>query len=270
MFLGLSNNSSTEDIFNSNKSEYEKALRESGHKAQLTYRPQNRIAEEMTTTKNRNRNITWYNPPFGMHVKTKIGKKFLELIDHHFPSNHELHRICNRNTIKVSYSCTTNMANLIKAHNNKLTNKIENRDETCNCRRKQDCPLPGKCTINNVIYEAIVKTTNETKHYIGLTSNMFKTRYTAHKASFSNPNKKNSTELSKHIWQLKAKGTPYDISWKIIKRADPYSPKSHRCNLCLWEKYFITTADKSKLLNSRSELISTCRHRRKFLLSEYG
>ena len=42
------------------------------------------------------------------------------------------------------------------------------------------------------------------------------------------------------------------------------------CNLCLWEKYYIITANKDSTLNSRTELVSTCRHKRKFLLSEYG
>ena len=37
---------------------------------------------------------------------------------------------------------------------------------TCNCWKKEDCPLPGKCTTNNVIYEAKVSTTNCNKTYI--------------------------------------------------------------------------------------------------------
>ena len=57
---------------------------------------------------------------------------------------------------------------------------------------------------------------------------------------------------------------------RALKHAQPYTPSTKRCNLCTWEKYYITTAEKDNILNSRSELISTCRHRRKFLLSEYG
>jgi hypothetical protein len=38
---------------------------------------------------------------------------------------------------------------------------------------------------------------------VGLTENEFKTRYTNHKASFNNYEKRNSTELSKYIWNLK-------------------------------------------------------------------
>ena len=71
-------------------------------------------------------------------------------------------------------------------------------------------------------------------------------------------------------WKLKDKNIPFETTWGILKPAPPYTPSTKRCNLCTWEKYYITTAEKDKILNSRSELISTCRHRRKFLLSEYG
>ena len=79
--------------------------------------------------------------------------------------------------------------------------------DTCNCRKKEECPLPGKCTIQNVIYEAKVTTENDYKRYIGLTAMPFKKRYSSHKSSFNNRDKSNQTELSKHIWKLKDEGT---------------------------------------------------------------
>ena len=118
----------------------------------------------------------------------------------------------------------------------------------------------------DVVYQATIETTSDTKHYIGLTATTFKTRFTAHKSSFTDKGKRNSTELSKHIWNLKDKNTPYTMTWKILQTAAPYTPKTKRCNLCLSEKYHIITADKTNLLNSRSEIISTCRHKRKYLL----
>ena len=54
------------------------------------------------------------------------------------------------------------------------------------------------------------------------------------------------------------------IKWSIIKRAKPYPGKPSRCNLCLAERLCILTADKSVLLNKRSELITKCRHENKF------
>ena len=47
-------------------------------------------------------------------------------------------------------------------------------------------------------------TTKNTETYVGLTENTLKTRYHNHTSSFRNKSNKNATELSKHIWKLKA------------------------------------------------------------------
>ena len=102
-----------------------------------------------------------------------------------------------------------NIETIIKTHNSSIINKENNKTpDTCNCRKKEECPLPGKCTIQNVIYEAKVTTENDEKRYIGLTATPFKTRYSSHKSSFNNRDKSNQTELSKHIWKLKDEGHP--------------------------------------------------------------
>ena len=41
----------------------------------------------------------------------------------------------------------------------------------------------------------------------------------------------------------------------------------NRCNLCLWEKYFIICKPELAALNKRNELVSSCRHAKKFLLA---
>ena len=195
----------------------------------------------------------------------------MALVEHHFPKEHQLHKVCNKNTLKLSYSCMDNMATIIKAHNNKIAKTSPDQAKgSCNCRKKEECPIPGKCTSRSVIYEAEVTTSSDKKNYIGLTSTSFKTRYAAHKSSITNKEKRHQTELSKYIWGLKDEGTPYSITWRIVRHAQPYSPKTNRCNLCLWEKYHIITAKKPANLNSRTELISTCKHKKKFFLSEYG
>ena len=266
----LSNISSNREIFNTAKPQYEKALYDAGHRTKLIYKPTRNNHRETTVNK-RKRNITWYNPPYSMNVKTNIGKTLLALIDRHFPKDNSLHKICNRNTIKISYSCTPNMENIIKSHNSNIINSTTAQEpDRCNCRNRSNCPLPGKCTIKNVIYKATVSTSENKKHYIGLTSNTFKTRYSLHKTSFTNKDKRNNTELSKYIWKLKDNNTAYQIEWKILKIAKPYTPASKKCNSCLWGKYYIITADRTNTLNSRSELTSSCRHKSKFLLSDYG
>ena len=75
------------------------------------------------------------------------------------------------------------------------------------------------------------------------------------------------TELSKYVWELKNQNINYTIKWKLLKRAKPYNCASNRCNLCLWEKYFIICKPKMATLNKRNELVSACRHNKKFLLS---
>ena len=103
-----------------------------------------------------------------------------------------------------------------------------------------------------------------TKIYIGSTKHSFKTRFNNHKISLKYRKHSHSTCLSKYIWELKDKGTDHEIKWSILKRAKPYSGKPSRCTLCLAEKLCILTADKSALLNKRSELITKCRHENKF------
>ena len=265
----LSKISSDKQIFDKVKPTYEKALKEAGHSTTLNYQP-NCNSQNSIEQRNRKRNITWFNPPYSKHVSTNIGNKFLSLVKKHFPKEHELNKICNKNTLKISYSCMPNMESIIKSCNNKLTANNTPKQELCNCRKKESCPLPGKCKTKNIIYEATVKTQEEEKSYIGLTATTFKERYQTHLASFKNREKRQSTELSKYIRTQKDNNKPYEIKWKILKHAQPYSPKSKKCNLCLWEKYHIITANKCTTLNKRTELHSACRHRKKFLLSEYG
>ena len=104
------------------------------------------------------------------------------------------------------------------------------------------------------MYQATVNTSDKRppETYVGLTENKFKTRYANHKASNNiNIQKQNCTELSKHIWNLKQKNIEYSIKWKILKRAKSYSNiVSKRCNLCLWEKYFIICINRTWLLST--------------------
>ena len=212
----------------------------------------------------RGRKIIWFTPPFSQSVKTNIGKKFLGLIRKHFPQTSRLHKIFNKNTVKVGYSCTKNMATLIKGHNTALLNPKDKGLE-CNCRA--ECPLDGKCRAKNVVYEATVRTADCTKKYVGLTASEFKTRHASHKTSMRHERYANSTELSKYIWQLSNQQTEHSLSWTILERACPYSNAGKRCNLCIAEAYHILHADKDMALNKRSELVSTCRHQKKFTLA---
>ena len=141
------------------------------------------------------------------------------------------------------------------------------------------CPLTEKFTIANVVSEAELETTNKMQTYMGLTSNMFKTRFSQHKLSLTNRKYRNSTALSREKWKLTdakppmplpppPSPIPYSVSWRILKRSSPYSPITKSCPLCLWEKYFIITTEKGNM-NSKSELVSSCRQKQQFKLSEF-
>ena len=99
----ISDHSSSETIFKDSLLPYEKALKESGYDMKLCYNPSKNQQKQQG---NRKRNIIWFNPPFSKSVITKVGHCFLKLLDKHFPKNHKFHKIFNRNTVKVSYSCT--------------------------------------------------------------------------------------------------------------------------------------------------------------------
>ena len=57
----------------------------------------------------------------------------------------------------------------------------------------------------------------------------------------------------------------YNIRWKLFMYATPYKCVTKRCDLCLTEKYVIACADLEHLLNKRTEIISKCCHRNKYL-----
>lgn len=265
----LSSISSDKKSFDLSTTPYQKALDESGYNHKLEFDPQT-----LNKRKNRQRkNILWYNPPFSKNVTNNIGKRFLSLIDKCFPEGHRLRTIFNRNTIKLSYSCMSNIKQIINRENKYKREKHNNnipeceQNKKCNCRKKDTCPLNGNCLQSTVIYQAKVtrKDNNTHETYVGLTENDFKTRHRNHKSSFRNTSSRNSTELSKYIWQLKDRNIDFSTTWRILARAKPYSSVSKKCNLCLLEKFFIICKPELGTLNKRNELVSSCRHRTKSL-----
>ena len=121
--------------------------------------------------------------------------------------------------------------------------------------------------IPSVIYKATIDkgTAGEVK-YVGLTEGAFKQRYTQHKCSFNTRGKSNETKLSGAVWERKDVGKNPKITWEIITEAPSYHPAMGKCLLCTKEKLIILEAE--DIINSKSEIVSTCRHRRKWLLSQ--
>ena len=267
--------SDSKETFNNAIPPYQKALKDSGFSHKCTF--QEKIHNQQSNKNKRKRKILWFNPPYAKNVTTDVGKEFFKLLDTHFPKDSPLSKIFNRNTVKLSYSCTENISSIINSHNKKIlgaSSKDTEEQRMCSCPRKTrpNCPLKGQCLSRNIIYKATVSAGDElTKDYIGLTSTTFKERLGNHIQSFKVRSKANSTELSKYIWCLKDKGIlDFNIDWSILQRAASYNPTTKRCNLCLFEKYFIMISPRNSTLNRRSELISNCRHRAKYKLTNFG
>ena len=244
--------------------EYHAALAKSG------FQPTTLPADPVTTPTaqvKRRRNITWFNPPYSQNVSTDVARQFLKLIDRHFPKSHKYHKLFNRNTVKVSYSCMPNMGAIIASHNAKILAGPEDVPRTCNCRKPETCPLEGECLKSSIVYKATVSAAGKPDMtYFGLTEGPFKLRYSNHKQSFkpSNEDRRHETRLSTYMWELKEANTPGNIKWEVARKSTPYKCGSRYCDLCTSEKLAILLADSSNLLNKRSEIISTCRHRTKF------
>ena len=260
----LSDTSCNETVFNDAKGEYETALSASG------FTPKMEFNQQEINRRNRPRNIIWFNPPFSRNVKTNIGKVFLKIVKKHFNKRHKYYSIFNRNTLKISYSCTTNVANIIKGHNNKVTNSEQKKQQRpCNCRQKDQCPMSGDCLATSIVYKAEVTHSNKTDVYYGQCEGEFKLRYNNHTKSFRHRKHSDETELSKLIWELKDNGVEYNLHWSIVSRAFPYKKGSVSCDLCLTEKATIIRAEPRGLLNKRTELISKCRHKNKHTLRAF-
>ena len=183
----------------------------------------------------------------------------------HFPTGHKLHKIFNKNTVKVSYCCMKNINSVIKAHNDSVIRSHQQTESTtpertCNCRVPAECPLLGNCLAKSIVYKATVTHGDTASTYIGLAGGTFKDRYRNHTKSFRHSKYEKDTELSKYIWDLKKEEIGYTVKWDILKRSNTFKRATGQCNLCLEEKLAIITY-KGRIINRRSELISKCRHR---------
>ena len=255
----ISTLSSDKQVFDDAVQTYQNALGHSNFSHKLEYMPH--VTQQ--PRRNRLRNIIWFNPPFSKNVKTNIARSFLKLVDTHFPIGNKLHKIFNKNTVKVSYSCMSNVKSIITSHNTRIIRKSQPQDISAG---NSFCPLQNKCMSKDIVYKAAIFTgnTQDTKHYIGMTSNTFKERYRNHIKSFTHKKYSNETELSKHVWHLKQKKTDFTIKWSIIKKSISYTGGSKRCNLCLEEKISILKEKNNCLLNKRSEIVSACQHKSRF------
>ena len=97
-----------------------------------------------------------------MNVKTNLGKTFFKLLQKHFPPIHPMYTIFNKNKIKISYSCCTNMGSII-SHNKHILNS-NSTEYGCTCSNRDECPLQNNCLTPRIAYRADVTNNKADKH----------------------------------------------------------------------------------------------------------
>ena len=106
----------------------------------------------------------------------------------------------------------------------------------------------GNFRSENIIYKATVNSELEKKFYIGLCFTQFRFRYANHKNFFKGSVYENETELSKYVCGLKRKNIDFNITWEVIKRAQPIADDNNPvCRLCLKESTAVMYALKKEI-----------------------
>ena len=116
----LSSLSSDKQSFDSCKSFYEHALKQSDYDVSLHFSDCKSTTTPPCVKRKRQRNTIWYNPPFSKSVKSNVARNFLHLFDKHFPVGSPKHKLFNRNNVKISYSCMHNVKSIIARHNKRI------------------------------------------------------------------------------------------------------------------------------------------------------
>ena len=269
----LNSRCSNEGLFNKHKATYEKSLAQSGYKTKLKYNQD--TTNQQKKRKPRFKDTFWFNPPYNLKVKSRVEKIFLSLLDKNFPRGTTWYKFFNRHTVRVSYSCTRNIAGHIGRHNIKVTKGEELVEPGCNCTA-DPCPVDGKCLTKGLVYTETIRTRKENYTYNGSTGLTFKERYGGDKFDLKHETS-TGTALSNKFWQLKKENpdeTPI-VKWNIVNKCHPLKAGMSTCDVCLTEKTRILLQHEGPepkppkntiFLNQRTEVYSKCRHRRKYIL----
>ena len=170
-------------------------------------------------------------------VSTIVSRKFLRLLDKHFPKRSEIRKLFNSSTVKVSYSTMPSMARIIKFHNTQVVNSDTGCDRPdvtngpsgdstdCNCRVKQSCPHNGRCLTESIVYRAEVRQAWNImlKTYTGLMegTKSCEQRYNNHLSTFRHKNTRTVPEFQNTSG--KRRETMKSVMWS--RRL--YSKQSH-------------------------------------------
>ena len=134
------------------------------------------------------------------------------------PTHHRLHKIINRNTVKICYSWMLNMPSHISSHNKNIMQKSKKsqhpNSKTCDCQVAENCLLNRNCKQSAVIYQTDVTQEIDNKRlYIGLTESPLKRDCLIIVLSLSMSN----TKINHNYLLLSGKQKPRD---RISKSSD--------------------------------------------------
>ena len=233
----LSTNSSSKEMFDQHSAHFEQALVEAGHPGNIQY-----VEPTVPTQgrRTRQRKTIWFNPPFSKNISTNVAAKFLSLVRRHFGKDSKLYSIFNVFNLKVSYCTGPSMMDIISKHNAKVLRKNEEKDKAappgCNCQGgAANCPLNGRCLTKSLVYRADVRVGSDVKHYIGQTSNTFKTRWNGHKSDTRCGRAR--TGLNSYLIDLQRNGlVPDEVRWSKVVSSFPRKRGGKICPLCIEEK----------------------------------
>ena len=186
-----------------------------------------------------------------MRAKTKIAKKFFNILEKNIPPGHKLRPLLNRHTVKLSYSVMPNMKRKISMQNKKIRSEAAtlrkeeltrfmqqlpqprpprgrppSKNPYCNCENGvETCELNGRCLKEkDIIYNANVTRLDnfDVEKYSGAHEGPSQTRIYCHGTNMRNRHQR-GTGLSKYVWKLKD-NQPHPTS-------KPFDPVTGVCRL---------------------------------------
>ena len=102
------------------------------------------------------------------------------------------------------------------------------------------------------------------KVYFGSTQGEFKTRYYNHKTNFSTRSIGIVPCYLVMCWRSRIKkGIDPILKWEVIKKCCKYRAGDRDCLLCMEEKLAIASCKSRDMLNQRSEVLNSCKHKRR-------
>ena len=129
-------------------------------------------------------------------------------------------------------------------------------DNICNCQKSRvgECPIPGACNTDGVVYQATVKNSlGGQATYVGLAQN-FKDRFRKHRKNLTEKSAEGKITLYTHFWKEKEEGRNPTVEWKFLEKNIPlFNPVNGICKLCTREKFNILLNPNQATLNSRQE-----------------